>query len=291
MIEKAYAKINLALNVKDKRGDGFHNIESVMLPLKLHDSIEIEVRDGKNGDDFIVCDNFKVGIAKYNLCHRAIEVAREMWGFKESFDIHIHKSIFLQSGLGGGSSDAAVVLKAITKALKIKVKKEELIEAALKIGSDVPFMLFNKPSLVTGIGNVIENIDIADTFYDYYVLLCKPNEGISTTRIYSEFDQIKDPEHFDIKKVVELIKTDDPELKNYIGNSLEKPGYYIVPEIENIKKTLLERGFDMVFMTGGGSCVVGLTKNKKLARKTFKEYYVNPNYEAELTKFLNQNKK
>lgn len=291
MIEKAYAKINLALNVKDKRTDGFHNIESVMLPLKLHDSIEIELRDGKNGDDFIVCDNFKVGIAKYNLCHRAIEVARSMWGFKESFDIKIHKSIFLQSGLGGGSSDAAVVLKAITKLLKIKVKDEELIEAALKIGSDVPFMLFNKPSLVTGVGNKIENIEIAESFYDYYVLLCKPTEGISTTRIYGEYDQIDDKEHFDINKVVEHIKTDDSELKSCIGNSLEKAGYYIVPEIENIKKSLLERGFDMAFMTGGGSCVVGLTKNKKLARKTFKEYYVNPNYEAELTRFLHVDKK
>lgn len=291
MIEKAYAKINLALNVKDKRTDGFHNIESVMLPLKLHDSIEIELRDGKNGDDFIVCDNFKVGIAKYNLCHRAIEVARSMWGFKESFDIKIHKSIFLQSGLGGGSSDAAVVLKAITKLLKIKVKDEELIEAALKIGSDVPYMLFNKPSLVTGVGNKIQNIEIAESFYGYYVLLCKPTEGISTTRIYSEYDQMEDKEHFDINKVVEHIKTDDSELKSCIGNSLEKAGYYIVPEIKNIKKSLLERGFDMVFMTGGGSCVVGLTKNKKLAKKTFKEYYVNPNYEAELTRFLDINKK
>lgn len=287
MIERAYAKINLALNVKDKRNDGFHNIETVMLPLKLHDSIEIDVIDRKNGDDFIVCDNFKVGIAKYNLCHKAIQVAREMWGFNECFDVHIHKSIFLQSGLGGGSSDAAVVLKAVVKALKIKVKKEELIEAAIKIGSDVPFMLFNKPALVTGIGNKIEQIKVDESFCDYHVLLVKPVEGISTTRIYNEFDQLEEKEHFEISKVVELLKKGDDDIKNYIGNSLEKAGMYIVPEIENIKITLIEKGFDMVFMTGGGSCVVGLTKNKKLAKKTFKEYYVDSNYEAELTKFLN----
>ncbi len=287
MIERAYAKINLALNVKDKRSDGFHDIETVMLPLKLHDSIEIDVIDRKNGDDFIVCDNFKVGIAKYNLCHKAIQIAREMWGFNECFDVHIHKNIFLQSGLGGGSADAAVVLKAVVKALKIKVKKEELIEAATKIGSDVPFMLFNKPALVTGIGNKIRPIEIDESFYDYHVLLIKPVEGISTTRIYNEFDQIKEKENFDIPKVVELLKNGDDDIKKYIGNSLEKPGIFIVPEIENIKKSLIDRGFDMVFMTGGGSCVVGLTKNKKLAKRVFKEYYVNSNYEAELTKFLN----
>ncbi len=288
MIEKAHAKINLALNVKDKRTDGYHDIESVMLPLKLHDSIEIEVIKNRIGDDYIVCDNFKVGIAKYNLCHRAIEVAREMWNFKETFDIKIHKNIFLQSGLGGGSADAAIVLKTIVKMLKIKVKKEELIEAATKIGSDVPFMLFNKPALVTGIGNKIQEINVNEGFYDYNVLLCKPSDGISTTRIYNEYDKTKEQEHFDVNKVVELIKTDDEKIKNAIGNSLEKPGINIVPEIGNIKKSLIEKGFDMVFMTGGGSCVVGLTKNKKLAKKTFKEYYVDSNYETELTKFLNE---
>ena len=290
MIERAYAKINLVLNVKDKRTDGFHNIETVMLPLKLHDSIEIDVIDGERGDDFIVCDNFKVGIAKYNLCHKAIQVAREMWGFKESFDVQIHKNIFLQSGLGGGSADAAVVLKAIVKALKIKVKKEELIEAATKIGSDVPFMLFNKPALVTGIGNKIEQIMVDDGFYDYHVLLVKPSEGISTTRIYSEYDQIDEKDNFEVSKVVEFLKKGDENLKKYIGNSLEKPGIYIVPEIQKIKNSLIEKGFEMAFMTGGGSCVVGLTKNKKLAKRVFKEYYMNSNYETELTKFLNINK-
>ena len=292
MIQKAYAKINLVLDVVDKRTDGYHDIKTIMFPLELHDSVVIDTIDNKNGDDFIVCDNFKVGIAKYNLCHKAIQIARETWGFKERFDVSIHKNIFLQSGLGGGSADAAAVIKAIVKILKLKVSKEELIEVATKIGADVPFMLFNKPSLVLGIGNKISFLnEIDESIYDYYVLLCKPLEGISTTRIYSEFDQLKNPQHFDVDKVVESLKNKDENWYKYIGNSLEEPGRYIVPEIEDIKQDLISRGFDTVFMTGGGSCLVALTKKKSLAKKTFKEFYMKPNkYEAELTRFHQQKK-
>lgn len=287
MIEKAYAKINIVLDVIDKRTDGYHDIKSIMLPLELHDSIIIDTIDNLNGDDFIVCDNFKVGISKYNLCHKAIQIARETWGFKERFDVSIHKNIFLQSGLGGGSADAAAVLRAIIKLLKLDITKQELIDVATRIGADVPFMIFNKPAYVSGIGNKIKFLDdINDSIYDYHVLICKPLEGISTTRIYNEYDQMKKPKHFDVDKVFEDLKKDDSSFIKDIGNSLEEPGYYIVPKIEEIKKDLTSRGFDAVFMTGGGSSIIALTKNKKLAKKTFKELYMKPEeYEVELTKF------
>ena len=174
MIEKAYAKINIVLDVIDKRTDGYHDIKSIMLPLELHDSIIIDTIDNLNGDDFIVCDNFKVGISKYNLCHKAIQIARETWGFKERFDVSIHKNIFLQSGLGGGSADAAAVLRAIIKLLKLDITKQELIDVATRIGADVPFMIFNKPAYVSGIGNKIKFLDdINDSIYDYHVLICE----------------------------------------------------------------------------------------------------------------------
>ena len=109
MIKKAHAKLNLALNIVGLRPDGYHDIETIMLPLDLHDSIELNIASNRSADDFVVCDNYNVGISKYNLCHKAINIARQKWGFKQHFDIFIHKNIFLQSGLGGGSADAAVV--------------------------------------------------------------------------------------------------------------------------------------------------------------------------------------
>lgn len=290
MVEKAYAKINLALNVKDKREDGYHDIESIMLPLELHDSIELEISTNRTDDDFIVCDNYKVGISKYNLCHKAIQLAREKWKFKERFDVSIHKNIFLQSGLGGGSADAACVLRSVIKMLKLKVKNEELIEVASKIGADVPFMLFNKPSLVTGIGDVIAPFEFNSTYKDYYVLLCKPLDGISTTNIYNKYDELKDKKHYDINKIMTSLLNGDENLSKELGNSLEDAGIAIVPQIKEIKDMLIEKGFDMAFMTGGGSCVVGLTKNKKLAKKVLKEYYIDPNFECELTTFLKAKK-
>lgn len=287
MIEKAYAKINLLLNVCNKREDGFHDIQSIMLPLWLHDTLEIEIlKDSRSEDDFVVCDNYKVGISKYNLCHKAIAVARKKWNFKEHFNIFIHKNIFLQSGLGGGSADAAAVVRSILELLKIKASKQEIIEVAREIGSDVPFAMFNNPSVVTGVGNELDKFDFNSKYLDYYIVLLKPEAGISTTQIYEKFDELNNPNKYDYKKALNALISGDDDLKNYIGNSLEDAAYLIIPELEDLKKQLINSGFEMVFMTGGGSCLVGLTPNKKLAKKTEKLYWDNPKYECIFTTFL-----
>ena len=110
MIEKAYAKVNLALNVFEKNENNYHDLESIMLPLQLHDTIEIAILPPENTDDFITCDDYSLKVVKYNLCHKAIDVCRKRWNFKEKFRVVIHKRIFIQSGLGGGS--AALVIQA-----------------------------------------------------------------------------------------------------------------------------------------------------------------------------------
>lgn len=289
MIEFAHAKINLALNVLNKREDGYHNIESIMFPIELHDTIEIEVAKRQGAiTDSITCDNYSVGISKYNLCHKAIDEARKKWGFKQFFDVNIHKNIFLQSGLGGGSSDAVAVIRALLKILKIKAKEKDILEVCLNIGSDLPFMYYRTPALVEGRGEKITPIKVNEEFLNYNIVLIKPKEGISTTRIYGEYDDFKEKEQCDIKKVVKSLEEGTDEFKNIIVNGLEKPGYIIVPEIKNIVNNLKEKGFDAVFMTGGGSCVVGLSKNKHLCMKTLKEYYKKKEHQIEITKFYRE---
>jgi 4-diphosphocytidyl-2-C-methyl-D-erythritol kinase len=285
MIKKAHAKLNLTLNIVDKRPDGYHNIETIMFPLELHDSIEINVLNGKNLDDFVVCDNYNVGISKYNLCHKAINVARQKWGFKQHFDIFIHKNIFLQSGLGGGSADAAAVLKAIVKLLNIKCTNEELIDVARQVGSDVPFMLFNKPALVSGIGEKIEYFTYNHCFDNYYVLLVKPLAGLSTTEVYTEYENCE-KKYFDVPAAEKACANGDlNKLHEVMGNSLENSAFKLLPVLNDIKKSLTDDGFEFVFMTGGGSTMVGLTTNKRLANKCLKKYYLDKKYETELTTF------
>ena len=291
MLEKAYAKMNLSLNIVEKRLDGYHSIETIILPLDLHDSIEIDLVKNRKDDDFIVCDDYNVGISKYNLCHKAINVARQHWGFKDHFDVSIHKNIFLQSGLGGGSADAAAVLRCVVKLLNIKSNKAEMIEVAKLVGADVPFMLFNKPSLVCGVGETLTPIKLHDIFREYFILLVKPIEGLSTTEVYTEFDKVEQ-KHFDIGEIQKALANGNEEiLPSLIGNSLETSAFELLPKLKDLKKDLVSRGFELVFMTGGGSCMVAMTKNKKLAKKTLKEYYLDHSYDAEITNILKPKKR
>ncbi|MFA6755521.1 MAG: 4-(cytidine 5'-diphospho)-2-C-methyl-D-erythritol kinase [Bacilli bacterium] len=280
MIEKAYAKCNIALNIVDKREDGFHEIETIILPLKLHDSLDIDI--SQNKDDFVICDDYSIKIEKYNLCHKAIDLAREKWHFKEHFDINIHKNIFLQSGLGGGSADAAATIRAIIKLLKLNVKENDLIEVATKIGSDVPYMLYNKPSLVTGVGQKIEYFTFKD---DSYVLLVKPKEGLSTKEVYENYDN-SFKGNCNINEIKKELETHSGNLQKDISNSLEQPAFNLLPILKDTKEELIQAGFDTVFMTGSGSCLVAITKNKKLAKKTEKAYFYK-GFQVELTGFLN----
>lgn len=283
MIEKAYAKINLSLDVLSKRDDGYHNLESIMIPIELHDSIEISILSNTN-DDFVTCDDFNLSIGKYNLCHILLDSARKKWGFKEHFRVHIHKNIFLRAGLGGGSADAAATLRGIIKLLKLKATEEELIELASSIGSDVPWALFNKPAIVKGKGEILE--PFTTNGEKYYVLLVKPEEGLSTQKVFSELDSLGYSSINKTNIVKEAyINGNLEDLQKNMYNLLEKPAIKFVPEIETLKTKLKEEGFEVVMMSGAGSTVFGITRSLLLAKKTLKKYE-KLNYNVELTRTL-----
>lgn len=281
MIEKAYAKINLSLNVFSKRDDGYHNLKMIMIPLELHDSLEISILNSP--DDYITCDNFSLSINKYNLCHKMIDLAREKWGFTEHFRIHIHKNIFLQAGLGGGSADAAATLKGIVKILKIKTTEEELIEMASKIGSDVPWALYNKPSIVESKGEILKSFENNNKFY---VLLVKPKQGLSTQLVFHKCDELGYEHKDNIEDVKNaLIDGDLDKLSMIANNSLEDAAISLLPEVKTIKDSLIEDGMPFVLMTGAGSTVFALTNDLKQAKRMYIKYS-KKDYEVELTRML-----
>ena len=183
---KAFAKINLALKVLNQRDDGYHNIESILLPLEMHDVIEIKI-DNLAADDFVTCDDFCLKTVKYNLCHKVIDEARKKRGFTKKLRISIHKNIFIQAGLGGGSADAAATLIGIIKLFKINPTKEELIDLSIKIGSDVPWSLFSQPAIIEQKG---EKIDFINFKQQYHCLLVKPSIGLSTKEVFDKFDEM-----------------------------------------------------------------------------------------------------
>ncbi len=281
-VEKGYAKINLSLNVLNKREDGYHELESIILPLKFHDSINFQLLPKEVSDDFITCDNFSLKISKYNLCHKMIKILRDRYKFKDHFNIKIHKNIFLQSGLGGGSADAASVLRFIIKYYKLNLSNEEIKEICNEVGSDVYFQYFNKPALVKGRGDNLEFLELNKT---YNCLIVAPNIGNSTEEIFNISDKME-LKHKDILKVKEDILNDDLEaLKNDVFNSLYEPASLNNKEITNIIDLLKSYGIEIVSMSGSGSSVFGISKDKRLLKKVEKELYLK-GYDVVLTSTL-----
>ena len=279
---KAYAKINLFLDVVSKREDGYHELKMVMLPLELHDSILIEPVTYLK-DDYITCDHVELQDTKYNLISQTLKMMKEKYGFKSFHNVIIHKEIPISGGLGGGSSNAAAVMRYLNQAKKLKLSNDELINLGLEIGCDVPFCLSNKPAYVEGVGEKLEFIPVKD---QYYVVILKPKKGLSTKKVFAEADQVELEHSESYKDVIEALKTGDEDLlAKSVFNSLEKVSIGLVPEIQNFKEMLIKDGFKVVLMSGSGSTVFALTKNKKLASQKYLKYD-KMGFDAYLTKTL-----
>lgn len=274
------AKINICLNVVGKRKDGYHLLDMVILPLELHDSILFsELKNGK--DNFVTIDDFSTGPITYNLVTQAIEKLNAARPFKQKYRVNIHKMIPMQSGLGGGSSNAASTLVVLNKRLNLGFTDDELIELGKSLGADIPFFIKGKPARCRGIG---EQLDFVNIKNDFHVLLVKPYEGCSTKGVYEVSDKME-LSVGNVETVIQALEIGDDELlANSIFNALEAPAASLVPEILVIKQKLLDCGFKIVQMTGSGSAVFALSTDKKLvknAAKLFEDKYI-----VEVTKVL-----
>lgn len=268
MYIKAFAKINVALNVLNVRKDGYHDLDMIVLPLELHDAIEVEIMPNAS-DTYITCDEVSLSGGKYNIVQTAINKARDKYHFKNNFDIIIHKEIPISAGLGGGSSNAASVLNAIFHLLKIQPSYEDIIDLAKSVGSDVPFCMFNVPSRVKGVGDILEPISLKTK---YSVLIVKPEQGLSTKEVY-EMSNKKAVENCDIDRVVDALALgDEKALAASAKNSLENASISMLPEIQTIKDNLRSDGLDIVLMSGSGSSVFALSTDHHKLSKLVKKY-------------------
>ncbi len=280
LLLKAYAKINICLNVVSKREDGYHELDTIMLPLQLHDSILFsELRNAR--DHFVTIDDFSLGLFKYNTATAALEKMQGLYGFDNKFRITIHKVIAMQAGLGGGSSDAASIIKAVNEYCKLNLPYEELIKVSTGLGADIPFFIATKPSRCRGIGEKINFINVKN---DYYVLIVKPSLGCSTKQIFEMSDELNLPLG-DVDTVQKALEEGDDELlANSMFNMLEKPAISLVPEIQVIIDKLKLAGLRIVQMTGSGSAVFAMSTDKKLIYSVAKS--LEDQYLVEVTKVL-----
>lgn len=278
---KSYAKINISLCVRYKRDDGYHELDSIMVPIELHDSIIISKLPLGTADNFVTVDDFSSGLIHYNLVSVATNALTKKFKRKEHFRIYIHKVIPMQAGLGGGSSNAAYTMKAINQMLDLKATDEELIELATPLGADIPFFIKSVPCRCNGIGEVLQPIEIKN---NYHVLIVKPNSGCSTKETFKLADSIP-YKQIDIEKVLEALRDgDDDMLAEYMGNSLEEAAIKLVPEIQDIKDYLKSKGLKLVLMSGSGSSVFALSTDKMVLKKIAKE--IEDRWFVELTRII-----
>ena len=251
MIVFPNAKINLGLNIVKKREDGYHNIESVFYPIPLFDILEVipSINESKpfclevidlpdDGKPNLVEKAYKALAAKYEI---------------PPIEVILKKCIPFAAGLGGGSADAAYMLKVLAEMFIENISDEELQQIGKGIGADVPFFIKNKPVFAEGIGTDFSDIDLS--LKDHYIVLIKPDIAISTAEAYSGVTPAV-PD-YDLK---ETLKLPINEWEGVVRNDFEKSLFPKYPRLKAIKDALYEAGAEYASMSGSGSSIFGIFK-------------------------------
>lgn len=258
---KAYAKINLGLEIIKKRPDSFHEINTLFARISLHDDIKITESDELS----LFCHPELDCKPEENLVYQAAKILQSKTKNKTlSANIELIKNIPHGGGLGGGSSDAASTLIALNELWELKFDKE-LSDYALQLGSDVPYFLQNGLAVASGRGEELEYID---TKLDYWVLIVSPGIHISTPWAYKALnmgDKIKQKTNY--KEVLPAVINDKSKWKEYFENDFEEVIFKEYPILEEIKKRLYDSGSFFALMSGSGSTMFGLFENEEKCKE------------------------
>ncbi len=256
----SYAKINLTLSITGRREDGYHLLESMMQEISLADTLEMEaIPHGIS----LTCTDPTLPTDEKNLCYRAAKRYLEAGGFEGGVRIHLTKIIPHGAGMGGGSSNAAAVLKGMSALYPAVLPLDQI---ALGLGADVPFFLQGKTGFCKGIGEVISPV-LFPGKKEVFCVVAKNCPGLSTPAIYKAFDEggcpaIKRPSEEAIRKAL----LSSPEaFYPLMHNDLEAAAMALRPEIGELKGRILSQGADAAMMTGSGSAVFGLFSQKEKA--------------------------
>ncbi len=244
MIAFANAKINIGLNITEKRPDGYHEIETVFYPVKLYDVIEITDAPATH---FVLKGIPIPGKPEDNLCLKAFGLLAAAYDLPPQ-QITLLKHIPIGAGLGGGSADAAFVLKLVNAKFKLNLPPEVLISYARQLGADCPFFIENKPVFATGIGDVMTpvNLDLSP----YFLVLIKPDIHVATAKAYAQLTPVKTR-----RSVKDLISSPLYGWKQAITNDFDHAGADNEDEITRIKEELYHHGAIFSLLSGSGSTV------------------------------------
>lgn len=271
----AYGKVNLALNVLGPRDDGYHEVETVLHTIDLHDAVTL--REREEGIE-VRTDSPAVPQDARNMVVKAAQVLRDTFGVQRGVEIEIRKGIPVASGLGGGSSDAAITLMGLVQMWKIRLNGRGLLSLAASLGSDVPFFLEGGAALARGRG---ERVSWLPTLPTTWMVLARPRVEVSTAWAYGNLDLSSVGSRPDATAVVEAMRREDlPGVGRLLGNVFEDLLVRTHPVVGDLKRRILAGEAYGAALSGTGPTVFGLMANEAAARKTAEDLSALPDVEV-----------
>ena len=257
-------KINLAIDVVGKRDDGYHNVEMILQEVGLADRITLSIR--QDGMIAITTDSAQIPTGEGNLAYRAAVAFFERLGRKDGVDIHIEKRIPMGAGLGGGSANAAGVLKGLNAMYGKPFSTEVLMQMGEKLGADVPFCVLGGCAMATGIGEILTPLPMPPK--GLRCVIAKPEPFVSTKWVYENLDYTKKPDGLNVSAVAEGIRKNDMfQICRNAANILESVTIPTYPVVGWLKEGFREAGAVLSLMSGSGSAVFGIFESEEAAQK------------------------
>lgn len=252
--QKAYAKINLSLNVLGRRADGYHEVSMVMHQISLADTVSVALLDEKG--IVLTSDSEQIPLDERNLAYRAAQMVVEKFSVPQGIHIHIEKKIPVAGGLAGGSTDAAAVLCLLNRTLALGLSERELMTLGLRLGADVPFCIFSRPALAEGIG---EKLTAIHGLAPCKILIVNPRTEISTKAVYEAMDSYADTAPACNDKLISALEEgSNQNAFLYMKNAMEQVSSAMCPQIAEIIRSLKKAGAQHAMMSGSGATCFGV---------------------------------
>ncbi|MEO2509124.1 4-(cytidine 5'-diphospho)-2-C-methyl-D-erythritol kinase [Clostridium paraputrificum] len=266
MREKAYAKVNITLDVMGKREDGYHLLKMIMQNIDIYDVITIEkIESGIE----ITCNKPYVPTDERNLAYKAAKLFKDTFNITSGVSINIKKNIPVAAGLAGGSTDCAAVLKIMNKLFQVNADNEKLMELGVKLGADVPYCIDGGTALCQGIGEILTPLK---PFKNHIIVLVKPPFGVSTKEVYKNFDLGRVKNHPETDKVITYMNEDNLyEVAKNMKNLLENVTLKKHKVISSIKSEMESLGAIKAMMSGSGPTVFAFFDDMMKAQRCYDE--------------------
>lgn len=258
---KAYAKINLGLDVVQELPNGYHEVRMIMQTVGIYDELTLEKTDA---GIYLTTDSGELPTDENNLIYRAARLMQQTYQIEDGVRIHLRKTIPIAAGMAGGSTDAAATMKGMNNLFGLGLSVPELMELSVRIGADVPYCILGGTALAEGIGEKLTSLPAAPSCH---VLIAKPDINVSTKYVYEHLDSAGIQHHPDIDGMVSAIRAGSlPGILERLENVLEAVTIPLYPVIADLKKRMLELGAAGSLMSGSGPTVFGIfTDSKKAA--------------------------